>query len=107
MIERKPWGGELRFALNDSYCGKILEIKKGHRLSKQFHREKHETIYLQSGRMILHLKTGKKLMRPGDYHDIPPMTVHRFEAKEDCTVFEVSTNQIDDVVRLEDDYGRA
>lgn len=107
MIERKPWGKEIHWASTNMYYAKVLLIKKGHRLSKQFHREKHETIYLQSGRMILHLQAGKKLMRPGDYHDIPPMTIHRFEAKEDCTVFEVSTNQIDDVVRLEDDYGRA
>ncbi len=107
----KPWGYELIFARTQSYVGKILFIRKGHKLSLQYHREKEETIFVQSGRMLLTVEEEKSLVQkplgPGERHHIAPTVKHRMEAVEDCTVFEVSTTQLDDVVRLEDAYGRA
>ncbi len=107
----KPWGYEIWWALTDKYVGKILHINKGHSLSYQYHNVKDETIYLQSGEMILEIeKVGKpketiKLF-PGDSIRITPLTRHRMTAVEDCDVLEVSTPEVDDVVRLEDKYGR-
>jgi oxalate decarboxylase/phosphoglucose isomerase-like protein (cupin superfamily) len=108
----KPWGYELIFAKTGQYVGKILHINKGHQLSLQYHREKEETIYLQSGRMkfIFEETKGNLVeidMRAGDAHHIPPGRQHRMIAVEDCDIFEVSTPQLDDVVRLEDRYGRS
>lgn len=107
----KPWGYELIFAKTGDYVGKILHVKKGHQLSLQYHREKEETIYLQSGLLKLVFEETKDNlveieMRPGDAHHIPPNHQHRMIALEDCDIFEVSTPQLDDVVRLEDSYGR-
>lgn len=107
----KPWGYELIFAKTKDYVGKILHVKKGHQLSLQYHQEKEETIYLQSGRLkfVFEEKKGELKdvdMRPGDAHHIPPQRQHRMIALEDCDIFEVSTPQLDDVVRLEDSYGR-
>jgi len=106
----KPWGHELIFAETPSYIGKVLFIRKGHKLSLQYHEVKEETIYLQSGEMILHTEENgvivQKRFRAGDTQHIPPGTKHRMEAVEDCTVFEVSTPHLGDVVRLEDAYGR-
>lgn len=107
----KPWGHEIIFARTDAYVGKVLFIRRGHKLSLQYHKEKEETIYLQAGRMILTVEEGGSLverpMGPGQHQHIAPTVKHRMEAVEDCTVFEVSTTQLDDVVRLEDAYGRA
>jgi quercetin dioxygenase-like cupin family protein len=104
----KPWGWELWFAQTQRYVGKIIVIKKGHRLSRQYHRYKHETIYTDSGRWVLEIGKRKRSMKPGDYADIPTGTVHRFTAPyEDVRLLEVSTPQVHDVVRLEDDYGRS
>lgn len=107
----KPWGHELIWAKTHDYVGKILFIKKGHKLSLQYHREKEETIFLQSGHMLFLIEsdTGKMEevhLMPGQAHHIAPTKKHRMIAVEDCTVFEVSTPQLSDVVRLEDGYGR-
>ena len=107
----KPWGHELIFAETPSYVGKILFIRKGHKLSLQFHRQKEETIFIQAGLLLLTAEEDDHLVErrcgPGSSHHIPPGAKHRMEALEDCTIFEVSTPHLDDVVRLEDLYGRA
>jgi mannose-1-phosphate guanylyltransferase len=105
---QKPWGWELWFAHTPHYVGKIIFIKKGHRLSKQYHRFKHETVYAQKGTWVLEIGGRKKKMSPGAAAVIKPRVVHRFTAPyEDAYLLEVSTPQIKDVVRLEDDYGRS
>ncbi len=107
----KPWGHELIWAKTKDYVGKILHIKKGHRLSLQYHRQKEETILLYSGKMtfVFEDEAGNLEEIPltaGEAHHIPVGKKHRMIAVEDCEVFEVSTPQLDDVVRLEDGYGR-
>ena|SRR3989338_1086761 len=108
MTERieKPWGYEIIFAHTPSYVGKVLFIKKGRRLSLQYHKKKDETIYLFKGALELLLGGEIHFLAPGDSFHIPPQVNHRLTAREDCWVYEVSTPEIDDVVRLEDDYGR-
>ena len=109
----KPWGYELIWALTDVYCGKLLFVKAGHSLSLQFHREKDESWYVQSGRAKLELGSvgdpvlNEEVVGPGACFRYRPGTVHRITAIEDTTVLEVSTPHLDDVVRLEDSYGRA
>ena len=107
----KPWGYELRWAKTDRYVGKIIHISKGHALSLQYHNIKDETIYLWSGKMLFEMDINGTLttreMSPGDAVHVTPPTVHRMTAIEDCDVFEVSTPELDDVVRLEDRYGRS
>jgi mannose-6-phosphate isomerase-like protein (cupin superfamily) len=108
----KPWGYELIWALTDVYCGKVLFVKAGHSLSLQFHREKDESWLLQSGRVKLELgEVGDSVLKAevvgaGVAFHYAPGTVHRVTALEDTTILEVSTPQLDDVVRLEDAYGR-
>lgn len=107
----KPWGYETIWARTGTYVGKKLFIREGHKLSLQYHNQKEETIYVHSGEMLFTVEengvlTQKRLL-PGDAYYIPPLTRHRMEAVRDCEVFEVSTTQLDDVVRLEDAYGRA
>jgi mannose-6-phosphate isomerase len=108
----KPWGYELIWALADDYCGKVLFVKAGSALSLQFHREKDESWLVQSGRAKLELgEVGARVLDeevigPGAAFHFRPGTVHRVTALEDTTILEVSTPQIDDVVRLEDRYGR-
>jgi mannose-6-phosphate isomerase len=106
----KPWGYELHWAKTDRYVGKILHVNAGHALSLQYHNKKDETMYLYSGRMVLETEQEGQLvkweMTPGDSVHITPKTVHRITAIEDCDVLEVSTPELDDVVRLEDRYGR-
>jgi mannose-6-phosphate isomerase len=107
----KPWGYELIWAKTKDYVGKILHIKKGHQLSLQYHREKEETILVYSGRMNFVFENDKGqleevLLSAGEAHHIPIGKKHRMIAVEDCDIFEVSTPQLDDVVRLEDGYGR-
>lgn len=114
QIKDKPWGREIWFAHNDSYAGKILEVKKGKRLSLQYHEVKNETQYLYSGKVKLFIGSAKDkgknikelMLNPGDKYDIFPYTVHRIEALEDSQIFEVSTPELEDVVRLSDDFGR-
>jgi mannose-6-phosphate isomerase len=108
----KPWGHELIWALTDVYCGKLLFVKAGHSLSLQFHRGKDESWLVQAGRAKLELgEVGEKVLKqgvvgPGAAFHFVPGTVHRVTAIEDTTILEVSTPQLDDVVRLEDAYGR-
>ena len=106
----KPWGYELHWAKTDRYVGKVLHVKAGHALSLQYHNRKDETIYLYSGRMLFEIERDGQLtrqeMRPGDSVHVTPKTVHRMTAIEDCDILEVSTPELDDVVRLEDRYGR-
>lgn len=111
QIKDKPWGREIWFANLAGYAGKILEVKKGSRLSLQYHEKKTETQYLASGKVKLTIGTDKNnltdlVLNPGDKYDIFPYTIHRIEAIEDSSIFEVSTSELEDVVRLADDFGR-
>lgn len=105
-IVDKPWGREVWYAHTDRYAGKILEVDEGHVLSLQKHVAKHETMMLQSGRMRFTLGDEIFEWTPGEVVSIPPDTIHRMEALEDSVILEVSTPELDDVVRLEDRYGR-
>ena len=109
----KPWGYEIWWAKTERYVGKILHVNKGESLSLQYHNVKDETILMQSG--LLLFETGQKgdpgplqrlEMKPGDVFHITPGTLHRMTALEDSDLVEVSTPETDDVVRLEDRYGR-
>ena len=106
----KPWGYELHWAKTDRYVGKLIHINAGHALSLQYHNQKDETIFLWAGKLLFEIKEGEELKRyevsPGQPFHVTPGTVHRMTAIEDCDVFEVSTPELDDVVRLEDRYGR-
>ncbi|HYB98086.1 MAG TPA: cupin domain-containing protein [Candidatus Limnocylindrales bacterium] len=107
----KPWGYELIWAHCERYVGKILHIEAGHALSYQFHRQKEETIYVLSGTLRLHWSHDEQ---PPQVMDLPPGSVfhirpglrHRFEAPTAVDLLEASTPELDDVVRLEDRYGR-
>ena len=109
----KPWGWELIWALADSYCGKLLFVEAGHSLSLQYHEVKDESWYVQEGRAELELatvgETDRRVheVRTGDCFRFRPGTIHRVRALEDTLILEVSTPDLDDVVRLADDYGRA
>jgi len=107
----KPWGYELIWAHTSRYVGKILHINKGHRLSYQYHNVKDETIRLLTGSLEVATEVdGRKTvlnLQPGESLHIVPLMRHRMMAIEDCDVLEVSTPELDDVVRLEDDYERA
>jgi mannose-6-phosphate isomerase-like protein (cupin superfamily) len=106
----KPWGYELHWARTDRYVGKILHINAGHALSLQYHVRKEETILLWSGRLRFDIERDGSLqhleLAAGERIHVRPGTVHRMTALEDCDIFEVSTPELDDVVRLEDRYGR-
>jgi mannose-6-phosphate isomerase len=108
----KPWGWELIWAEADQYVGKLLFVKAGHSLSLQFHRLKDEAWYVTEGRAKLEMGgpgealTESEIVGPGAAFHMPPGTVHRVKALEDTLILEVSTPHLDDVVRLEDDYGR-
>ena len=108
----KPWGHELIWAVADEYAGKILFVKAGQSLSLQFHNVKDEAWYVLDGRAKLELSgPGERMLNsdvigPGEAFRFPHGTVHRLTALEDTRIVEVSTPQLDDVVRLEDRYGR-
>ena len=108
----KPWGYELIWAVAESYVGKVLFVKAGEALSLQFHRQKDESWLVQSGRARLELghegdaELVEREIGAGDAFRYRPGTVHRVTAIEDTTILEVSTPHLDDVVRLEDAYGR-
>ena len=106
----KPWGHELIWASTDRYVGKILHIEPGHVLSLQYHEKKDETIHVLRGEIIFRVKIGDELterpMREGESYHITPHTVHQMEAVVSSDLLEVSTPELDDVVRLEDRYGR-
>ena len=108
----KPWGHEVWWAVTDRYVGKILHIKAGEALSLQYHRVKDETIMLLSGRMqLVYFTEGEeprsRELGPREPVHITPGLRHRMIAIEDTDVLEVSTTELDDVVRLEDRYGRS
>ena len=113
MIRRvpKPWGEEIIFAHTRRYAGKILRIRRGQALSLQYHRKKDESLYVQSGIVRVTLAPGgrrrTRVLRAGQAIRFPARTLHRLEAVTACTLFEVSTPELRDVVRLEDRYGRA
>jgi mannose-6-phosphate isomerase len=107
----KPWGHELIWAHTDRYVGKILVIDTGKRLSLQRHEVKDESIYVLSGRLRLYLEDDGGVVEteelgPGDHRRVATGRIHRYEAIERVELMEVSTPELDDVVRLEDDYGR-
>ena len=113
----KPWGHEVRWAINNKYLGKILHINRSQKLSRQYHEVKDETIYVLQGLLILELgmdesKNNKpekiKILETGESYRIKPGMIHRFCAPNEGFVrlIEVSTPEIDDVVRLHDEYGR-
>jgi mannose-6-phosphate isomerase len=111
QIIQKPWGHEQIVEANDNYVVKKLTMKAGHRCSLQYHNVKRETIYVISGRlMIIHgireNDLESKLFHPGDVITIPPKLIHRMEAIDDSVYLEASTPELDDVVRISDDYER-
>ncbi len=108
----KPWGFELLFARTPEYVGKVIFVRKGHRLSLQYHREKDESLYIYQGKALIEIEGSdgqlvQSVAQAGYSLRIPPGTKHRVKAIEDTTLFEVSTPELEDVERLEDDYGRA
>jgi len=111
-IIKKPWGHEEIWAETDKYCGKILYIQAGHRLSLQYHEKKTETIRVMQGTLLLTLQDSKgivfnKTLQVGEAYHVAPNTIHRFGAGDhDVVIIEVSTTELDDVVRLQDDYKR-
>jgi quercetin dioxygenase-like cupin family protein len=105
-IVEKPWGKETWLCVEDEYAGKILEIKKGHRTSMQHHKKKKESIYVLSGTLRIETKKGEKVVKKGETVTLNPGDRHRLCADEDVILIEVSTPELDDVVREEDDYGR-
>jgi quercetin dioxygenase-like cupin family protein len=107
----KPWGWELWWAQTDRYVGKILHINRGQSLSYQFHRKKDETIYLLRGELELELarvggRRRRRRLVPGDAVRFRPGDRHRLSALSTCDVLEASSPEVDDLVRLEDRYGR-
>jgi len=110
-IIQKPWGHEEIWAETARYVGKYLHIKAGHRLSLQYHERKEETIRVISGTLLLETGTGENLntlkLSQGEVFHVTPRTIHRFCATDvDVVLVEVSTPELDDVVRLVDDYSR-
>jgi mannose-6-phosphate isomerase len=108
----KPWGHETIWASNELYVGKILHILAGHALSRQYHKVKDETVYLLSGEMKYCVQIAGSgrvedvMLRAGEAYRITPGTIHYMEAVTDCDVLEASTPHLDDIVRLQDRYGR-
>ena len=107
----KPWGYELHWARTDRYVGKVIHVNRGHALSLQYHNQKDETIHLWSGRLLFEIEVDGRLvsreMHPGESVHITPKTIHRMTAIEDSDILEASTPELDDVVRIEDRYGRS
>ena len=108
----KPWGHETIWASNELYAGKILHITAGHRLSVQYHVQKDETVYLLAGEIKYCVQQEGSdapqdmQLKVGDAFRVRPGTIHYMEAVTDCDVLEASTPHLDDVVRLQDSYGR-
>ncbi len=111
QVIEKPWGKEELIEVNDYYMVKKLTMLSGHRCSLQYHEQKHETIFVLSGSLLV-LKGVEKsnlvqqILEANDSVCIPPKTIHRMEAIDDCVYLEASTPQINDVIRLSDDYNR-
>lgn len=112
-IVNKPWGFELIYAVTAQYVGKVLHINKGESLSLQYHNKKDETIHIQKGSIKFQTAPHPEapleeiILKEGMSFHITPKLVHRMIALEDTDILEVSTPELDDVVRLEDRYGRA
>lgn len=111
-LVEKPWGYEVRWAITERYVGKILHVRKGEALSLQYHERKDEWLLITRGKIDMelgvedgNLKTHR--LQEGDSVHLEPLTRHRITAVEDADIYEVSTPEIEDVVRLEDRYGRA
>ena len=107
----KPWGFELLFAHTPKYAAKVIFIKKGHRFSLQYHEKKEESLYLYKGKALMEIegRNGQlesTIVDVGQSIRFPPLIKHRLKALEDTTFFEVSTPELGDIIRLEDDYGR-
>ena len=107
----KPWGEELIWALTDRYCGKVITIETGRRLSLQYHEQKDEAIFVTAGRLRLILENDRgedevRELGPGDSAHVAVGRRHRYEAIERVELIEVSTPELDDVIRVEDDFGR-
>lgn len=112
QIKEKPWGREIWFAHTKYYAGKILEVRKGARLSLQYHEKKTETQYIFEGKVKFTFGKNEKdlqerVLNPGDKFDIFPYTIHRIEGLKNSKIFEVSSPELNDVVKLADDYGRS
>ena len=110
-LVEKPWGHELIWAETGRYAGKVITIEAGKRLSLQRHERKEESLYVLSGMLNLHLEDDGGVVRviqvgPGESAHVPPGRIHRFEARDRVQLIEVSTPELDDVERLQDDYGR-
>lgn len=110
-VVSKPWGREEIFAENERYAGKLLYISPGQSLSLQYHERKDETLYVLEGEVILLVGTAENMremtLSRGQSYRITPGTRHRMRAEKACVLVEVSSPELDDVVRLEDAYGRA
>lgn len=106
-LQEKPWGREVWWSVTGKYVGKVIYVRGGHSLSRQYHRVKQESVFFLSGQGTLELGERELSIWPGLVVDILPGTVHRVRATTDVTFLEVSTPEVDDVVRLQDDYGRA
>ena len=107
----KPWGSEELLASTDLYALKLIRVQKGSRPSLQFHRRKSESLFLLSGKLGVEMGESRDALTadeilPGECLDVPRGRVHRITALEDSVIIEVSTPELDDVVRIEDDYGR-
>jgi mannose-6-phosphate isomerase len=107
----KPWGHELIFAENERYAGKILHLEGGHSLSLQYHERKDETLYVLEGEVLLTVEVEGEMrdirLCEGGAFRVRPGVRHRLRAERLCRIVEVSSPELDDVVRLEDAYGRA
>jgi mannose-6-phosphate isomerase len=110
-IINKPWGKEEIVEINNIYMVKKLTMWKGHRCSLQYHNKKKETIYILTGKLRIYIGTSQKdlsskIYGPNEFVTLPSGTIHRMEGVEDCEYLEASTPEMDDVVRLSDDYNR-
>jgi mannose-6-phosphate isomerase-like protein (cupin superfamily) len=103
----KPWGREFLIEKNKNYLVKILIMKKKQKCSLQYHKKKHETVFVLEGSILLHVNNKKLNLKKGDFYVLKPNIVHRMEAlNRDCIYLECSTSQLKDVIRISDDYGR-
>lgn len=107
----KPWGEEIVWALTNDYVGKIINILPGQRLSLQYHEKKEETVYVLEGKLCIWVSEdeNKIILNEGASYHVNPGQIHRFGSlpnSSGCKIVEVSTNHLDDVVRIKDDYNR-
>lgn len=107
-VVKKPWGTEKLIVKTDRYAMKEIIIEAGHRLSLQYHNQKEETVYVLEGKLWISDGNKTYILKVGEYFHVPPKQVHRFASMNDqrCVLLECSTPELDDVVRLADDYNR-